>query len=250
MNASHTAHRIPSTRYAVPIGGTPIQVRGQDGGRGYPICQQGVSPSQVWMGEGSTPSQVWMGWEYPFLGLDGGTPSQVWLGGTPFFTWEGVPPPVLTKEGGTPILTWEVGTSRPELGRGTPHPDLGGGTPHQWMTVNEYLHLLCVFISLLSSSFHRCCQSSRTPTFVTEQKMTTYSRIICLLIPTTHVIKQLHAASKKPDTLNNLFSLTLKSKLEHSATTRGVLVLLKFSRFPVARQQICRSRNKNYMILQ
>ena len=37
---------------------------------------------------------------------------------------------------------------------------------------------------------------------------------------------------------------------ENSLLLRGVLVLLKFSCFPVAHQQTCRPRDKNYMILQ
>ena len=41
-----------------------------------------------------------------------------------------------------------------------------------------------------------------------------------------------------------------ESNIDTGVYSRGVLVLLKFSHFPVARQQTCRPRDKNYMILQ
>ena len=59
----HIARHVASTRYAVPVGGTPT-VLGPDLERGG-----GVPPSQVWMGR------------VLFPGLDGGGAPQVWMGG-------------------------------------------------------------------------------------------------------------------------------------------------------------------------
>ena len=128
----HTARRLASTCYVVPLGGTPpppsrSQVR-TGGGRGYPLPDPG---------EGYPLPRSRLG-GHPFPGPDGGTsfpgPGGVGVsnpadGGTPVM---GVPP-VQTWEGGTPPPTWTwegylPPQSRP--GKGVPpHPISGWGTP-------------------------------------------------------------------------------------------------------------------------
>ena len=138
----HTARRVASPRYAVPVGGTPpppswdLTWMGEvlhPAGGGTPSCwREGVTPSQVWTGgaphsagwgtptwtwEGVFPCQQdWVPWPWQLDGVpptwtcEGGTPSAGW--GTPTWTWEGVTPP--------PPVSW-MGYP-PSAGWGTPPP--------------------------------------------------------------------------------------------------------------------------------
>ena len=80
----HTAHRVASTHYAVPVGVPPPGPRKG----GYPIL-----PMQILTWNGIPPVLV-VRWGYPH-------PNLRWSRSTPSWTWDG----------GTPILTWNGGTS-------------------------------------------------------------------------------------------------------------------------------------------
>ena len=116
----HTARRVASTRYAVPVGGYPPPILGPD------LDGGGVPPSQVWMKGGGVGIPFRSGrrgsW-VPLPGLDGGYP--ILLMGM------GVPTRPDLGRGYPLVQTWEGGTPHPDLGRCTPYPDLGRSTPCQ-----------------------------------------------------------------------------------------------------------------------
>ena len=75
----HTARRITSTRYAVPVGCTlPAWYLTWMGGTPFPGLDKEVPRSQVWM-EGTSFPGLDGGYPYPRFG-QGGIPSQVWIG--------------------------------------------------------------------------------------------------------------------------------------------------------------------------